>query len=559
MARFPDIYYETSISGGGLHGIGFGYLPPEIKKPHPKGIGLTNHSGYFVMTGNPLPGHETLGLFGEGFESWVRETFNASKVVNASPSIPSTTIDDHELIRRLRNERNGYASRLLDGDRCHHHSMSEAREALAWKCCFYRAPEDQITRVVRVAGLWNDTDTDEERDRKAAVDAKSAIETYPGPYYDDRPHLRVVDTQQDAPSNDNDLEGFSREQLISLVRAKDREIEELSGRIESQARMIRYERSLRKDIETILATPELEAGPKLTAIGLCLELVDQQERGRQPDKERGYQIPAVWVSRRVGLTPKTTSRHMKELSARRIIDRQVVNLTKGEEVIDNETGEILTVDVPRKVGFIASTPEAIVTNIADYRRQKDGEGRDELGKLRHGGKRLPYCEKHPNAGTITHTITECAECGEILDRDRAEHTADEIFASHAQTDEVSDDRPAASAGKLGIPKLGIPNKGVGISLDVPNLGTPSDSTDSETDEAVRRCTACGVVLASDEDRVCASCAEEFRRRDAEQAERHRQRLRLGRICAECDQPTGSPQELYCAKHRGQANAGMVAS
>jgi hypothetical protein len=441
MDRFPDLYWEVSLNSTGLHGIGYGTLPIDTSGKHPHGIGIFHHSRYFVMTGRPLRGYEMLGSFGDGLADWYFETFGRPTPDQSRNTAPLTvTLDDHGIIEQIRRWPDG--DRLMSGDNAGYDDYSKPRMVLANKIWKHTNDPEQIARILRVADLFDPANSEQQRDRKAKSDALKAIQTCTGSRYGDHPHLRVVA----EPANTDELESLSKPELIRIIHEQTATIAERDRRIESQQRTIRYERSLNTDIETILAASDIEAGPKLTAIGLYIEITQQHERGRQPDEERGFQIPAVWISRRTGITPKTSNRHLQVLDGKKIIDRKVVNLTKGEEAIDNETGEILTVDVPRKVGFIASTAEAIVTNIADYRRQEDDEGRDELGKQRHGGKRTPRCPDHPNAGTVKKWTIHCAECDMPLDADD------------------------------GIPNLGTPehyDEDVATSKDIPKMGTPS--------------------------------------------------------------------------------------
>ena len=82
--RFPHVYWEVSLSGTGLHGIGYGALPTEKSGWHPDRIGIFHHSRYFVVTGDALPGHETLGDFGDDLADWCHETFPPDKPIGLS-------------------------------------------------------------------------------------------------------------------------------------------------------------------------------------------------------------------------------------------------------------------------------------------------------------------------------------------------------------------------------------------------------------------------------------------------------------------------------------------
>lgn len=183
VERFPHIYWELSVSGTGLHGIGRGVLPAETSGKHPKGIGIFHHSRYFVMTGHALPGHETLGDFGDGLAAWYREMFPPEPEQPVSPP-PTLTMDDRDILDRLVNEQNGKARQLLAGDIIGYPDYSSARFALANKLCFYSDDPDQIERIIRTSGLFKDADRDRDRDRKARLEATKVVSEYVGPRYE---------------------------------------------------------------------------------------------------------------------------------------------------------------------------------------------------------------------------------------------------------------------------------------------------------------------------------------------------------------------------------------
>ncbi len=182
VQRFPHIYWEISLSGKGLHGIGFGALPDDATGCHPQGIGVFDRARYFVMTGVPLPGHETLGHFNnDDLAAFYREV-SPDKPQRPAFAAPALTIEDRDLGNRLRQDAKGSA--LLSGDNSGYADYSKARFGLANKACFYTDDVEQIARVIRSSGLFKDADSERERDRKAALDARNAVDHYDGPRYD---------------------------------------------------------------------------------------------------------------------------------------------------------------------------------------------------------------------------------------------------------------------------------------------------------------------------------------------------------------------------------------
>jgi hypothetical protein len=197
--RFPHAYWEISVSGGGLHGIGYGTLPTETSGWHPAGTGAFHHSRYFVMTGDTLPGYETLGDFGDDLADWCRETFPPDQPIGTAPPA-NLTLEDQDIIDRLRRQNDGgMAGRLLDGDLCDFPSSSEARFSLATRACFYSDNPDQIARILRSSDAWSAKDRD--RDRKSAHDAKQCIAKYDGERYTPGVNTGVITFGKDRSAN----------------------------------------------------------------------------------------------------------------------------------------------------------------------------------------------------------------------------------------------------------------------------------------------------------------------------------------------------------------------
>jgi hypothetical protein len=260
------------------------------------------------------------------------------------------------------------------------------------------------------------------------LDAQKAIDEYNGPRYSPS-YADPTPIQHDAGLGKADIDALSCNDVRAQLKASLQRESQLQAQIvakdtqiASQAKVIRYERGLRKGVETVLASTELQIGPRATLAALYLELAEQQARGREP-AEYGHQIPAVWLARRNGLSTDAVGGHLRKLAAQGLIERRVENVPRGEDFVDLDTGEVVTLETPRKAGFINMQPESIITNITDYRRQKDDP--------KHGGQQTPkpYCKTHPNAGTVTHIITECAEpgCGAVLNRERTEQEPTDIF------------------------------------------------------------------------------------------------------------------------------------
>ena len=282
VQRFPNIYWEVSLSGTGLHGIGYGTLPIETSGKHPDPIGVFQHSRYFVMTGKPLPGYETLGAFGDDLTIWYHETFPPESPRPAAA--PATlTLDDQDIVGRLRRQNDGgMAGRLLKGDPCGKTSTSEARFALASRICFYSDDVDQVGRILRASSLWNDKDRDHDRDRKAAHDAQHAASAYSGPRYTpNRPPPKPTPASVFEPGATCDQQLKIALETIAIQAAK---LKAADGTIATLRERVR-----RGDERwAVVTNTNLSAARQTAAV---LPSLFQDERPQEPASATGYRVP----------------------------------------------------------------------------------------------------------------------------------------------------------------------------------------------------------------------------------------------------------------------------
>ena len=114
-------YAEVSPSETGGHIIGRGKLPIEKSGDKRGSIEAYHHSRYFTMTGNVLPGFETIQDCSDTLPAWYAETFPAKEVAITQPPNQNHHIADDDIIDRARSARNGAKfSQLWDGDTAAH-------------------------------------------------------------------------------------------------------------------------------------------------------------------------------------------------------------------------------------------------------------------------------------------------------------------------------------------------------------------------------------------------------------------------------------------------------
>jgi putative DNA primase/helicase len=426
VERFPDLYWETSLSGTGLHGIGYGELPEDVASRHPAGIGIKQHSGYFVMTGQPLPGHETLGAFGDGLDPWYHAHFHKDRAPQSAPPAP-LSLEERDILDLLNAESNGKAAALLRGDASAYPSYSHARQALAYKARFYHATADQIVSIVLASGLFKEADREHDRPRKARVDAEKAVDTFPGPFYERRQPTPVISLDMKR------LEAMTPAEMRATIIRQAETIRTLQARVERA-----------DEREAILTNKQIGAERQT---GAALAMLFREEQPREPDSPTGYRMPLAKLAQRTRLSEDACSRHIKQLRTYKVDGAPLLHYELREipRTVDQSTGEIIE---PHKEIWIGPgvAPDAFGPTLATLAPEK---------APKHGGKPdRNVCPDHPHAGTIrrvkeTRKIShECAHCNAILSREEVtigrEHRTYIPAANPTQQDAFTDaDAPPA--------------------------------------------------------------------------------------------------------------------
>ena len=331
-------YSEVSPSGTGLHIWVVATIPG--KRNRTEHVEMYATKRYMTVTGRPLPGYDVpIRPAQEGVGILYRHLFSESAQVH-DPTRPILALDDQDIIDRLRRDKDGHgiAGPLLDGDSSGYPSPSEARGALAFKCCFYTDDHEQIARILLASRLFKPASSVGERGRKAQHDARAAIRDYRGPRYDPSLSHTTSPTALVAPVNHDsvllpaeaDIDALGAEDLRAMLRAA-------QSRLVAKDRELQAHREVENALQTVLSCEGIEAGPRLTAAGVLLECASKQARGELPT-EIGYHVPASWIARRTGQTPKTVSRHLKKLDACGLIDRRVVRKKERipERTVDDD-------------------------------------------------------------------------------------------------------------------------------------------------------------------------------------------------------------------------------
>ncbi len=404
--RFPHVYWEVSLSGTGLHGVGYGALPTEKSGWHPDGIGAFHHSRYFVVTGNVLAGHETLGDFGDDLADWCRETFPPESEPSSEPfTRVGLSLATEEIIDRAARAANGATFREYYGGGCGNKpSMSEARYALIGACLFWTQDPGQIEEIIRSSGQW--TRKIKGRPDLLHKEIQDQLHRYHGPIYGDRQQPTSSAPPQDIPAGATcDQQLKVALETIAIQAAK---LKAAEGTIATLRERVR-----RGDERwAVVTNTNLSAARQTAAV---LPSLFQDERPQEPASATGYRVPLDRLADRTGLAPETCSKHLQQLAKFQTTDGSPVLHVETRYVpphVDQSTGEIV---IGHKEVWIGPGPIPqdafghVLATLAPAEAPKHGGAPDRNA-----------CPDHPFAGVIRRTKTtrkvtrECAHCNTIL-------------------------------------------------------------------------------------------------------------------------------------------------
>jgi putative DNA primase/helicase len=145
-------FTEVSQSGTGVHAIGPGVVP--VGGNRQGKLELYDHGRYFVVTGHPLPGYETIVDITEPLNEVHRETFTKPERPVLPQPLNALTLDDESILKGVRNTDKG--RRLYDGDFAGYQSQSEADQALCNLLCVFGADRRQADDLFRRSGLFRE-------------------------------------------------------------------------------------------------------------------------------------------------------------------------------------------------------------------------------------------------------------------------------------------------------------------------------------------------------------------------------------------------------------------
>jgi len=439
--RIPT-YWEVSYSGTGLRAIGRGVLPGD--RCRTGDIEMYDSGRYVVVTWRTLAGCETIRNCQAPLTAWYREVFPPD-TPKAPPAPVTLTLDDQDLVVRLRHQRRGIAGRLLDGDLCGKSSPSEARFALASAACFYSDDPDQVARILRASPLWSEKDRDRDRDRKAAHDARQAIAKYSGERYTpNRPR------PPDPPPAFTDRQPTGNRQDAAPGDSCTAQL----------AEAMRTIANLKRDRDTLLA---LILNPHVSSTEKMAVAATIDRATRKPAEDDGFviikpgEIANDWRPKpdpgentsplnRDGSKPRMSRSSVRKTML--VLTARGLNAQKGTETVTPKNGQKPYDETVWRV----RPPENLTEFLAPvaFHQPTDMPTR----KPRTIAPQCPECGVDLDVTTWTVTEMACPECGEVHREESAPRTVHPVVVIDPRRsgDNLSPVRSVATTGDNFSPK-----------------------------------------------------------------------------------------------------------
>jgi len=413
-------FTEPSVSGTGVHIIGRGQIPGDRNRAGK--IEMYDRARFFTMTGNPLDRYEQITDCQDALDVFYAQTFPAVETAPAPRPAITLTMDDHELIAKVRAARNGAKfDRLYSGDSGDCGGDASAGDlAFVSMLTFYNPDEAQIDRIVRQSGRYRPK-WEREDYRRRTIEKASERATF----YDPTPRAASNGSRDMTPMaattparhTPEDAHGCVVElariaELEQTLAERDAVIAEQAAKIERLQARIR----MHNDEKMVRQNPKLKAERDLVIeVAHSVATLQEQERrrarkeGREPSRE--VKLPAYKVlAERIGCSESKVSRDFKKIRTWGVIEARQETTHKPERMIPS--GDILPAGyVTETYVTLPADPDVWLMSMTDFQPDRFDP---EIGRERtHGGDRT-RCKQHPHADV---TITEtCSVCGDILKR-----------------------------------------------------------------------------------------------------------------------------------------------
>lgn len=433
-----DAIVEYSTSRTGIHAYVCGTKPGPRCKNGPVEMydGRPSHR-FAIVTGDTID-----GLSGDGvgdrqpaidclYAAW----FPAAPA--PPPVVPlDARSDDAEIVRRL--HRMGKGARFYDdGDWGDYPSQSEADGAFSMLLVRAGAgDEGQADRIFRSSAFYRQKDEKHRRKWErgdyrtrtlgSAFAKAQAFEGWGHRPASTPPPMAAAPPTQSLGSAPDACDRRVAE-LEAMLAERDAEIARLraeNARLDEQVRTIQ---AVQSSGARILANRG--HGPaRVMASALAQVVAWRATAGETPPAERDIDVPTGMVpvsvkalADRAGCSENTAGTHLAQLAERGLIRRFTRTVPRNYAAgdVDRETGEIYGAPITKFTAqhFVGPVDATALTPRAAVAFANDLAAFSTERVERRGGKRIPRCPEHPNAGVTKRWVAECDVCHRELAHD----------------------------------------------------------------------------------------------------------------------------------------------
>jgi hypothetical protein len=412
-------YAETSISAGGVKGIGYGTKPSS--RCRRKGLALEIYSErrLFALTGLRLPDAPlAINDCQEGLDFIHGAAFGEEPVAESVAWDPATVTDDDDqaVIDSLHNYRNGakfarYWRGVDDGDPSG--GDQGLANIIAWRVGPDPARIEAIFNASARAGRAKWQRRADYRERTI----KHAIERCNGRFYESRSQPRPATPP--PPPKDSSTSAESPDPVLSEYLAMPHE--------ELAQRAYRAEQQVARAQKTLTSVIRIRSNPHIKAerdtLTACIFDIKAERANGRADAEGWVRQPAVRIADTAGKGDKTVSKHRHLAEEWGLIELKLVQET------DPVTGQRRTVTYARTKQEPDEALDALVTLNPDRGDKEDWGGKREP---------CPVCQSQRRL-----KITACADCGHEFSRKIEEPPADTPLPEREElrTDDVGNIAP----------------------------------------------------------------------------------------------------------------------
>jgi len=392
--RAFDTYAEISASGRGVKVIGRGRAPHNgkngTKGRHPGQVEVYDRTRFFALTGNVLPGYDTIRDCQQQLEDlhlleWPREEPHRA---DAAPAA-SLSLADDDIYQKARGAKNGAAFMSLYGGDTNAYGgdHSAADLALVSMLAFYTQDPDQLDRLFRSSGLmrkkWDRADY-----RTGTIDKvlSTIRETY-------NPGRTQAPPSTNTPSEVAALRAELAEakEQLRIATALAQDATAIHARNVDYAEQVRQCAATNAAMRKVLMHPTMGASMKVIGMAALVHLNAREDSPKYTDPDLGTRTDMDVVARLSGMGTKTVGTAIQKLAAAGLWERKESRWTAPD-------GQLVTKVWLKADGTLAERTRALATlDVAD---------------TNHGGPReKKICAVCGSDDVHRHAHKACHACG----------------------------------------------------------------------------------------------------------------------------------------------------